>query len=69
MKLFGIKYVFYSNEFGEITKEKVDTMELLHDSLALRIYKKTRNLASELKNHRSGSPNSKTKLEPNSGPT
>lgn len=39
MKLFGVKYVFYSNEFGEITKEKVDCMELLHDSLALRIYR------------------------------
>jgi hypothetical protein len=39
MKLFGIKYVFYSNELGEITKEKVDCMEMLHDSLALRIYK------------------------------
>lgn len=39
MKLFGIKYVFYSNEFGKITKEKVDCMESLHESLALRIYR------------------------------
>jgi hypothetical protein len=40
MKLFGVKYVFYSNETGEITKEKVDTMESLHESLAVRIYYK-----------------------------
>lgn len=39
MKLFGVKYVFYSNELGEITKEKVDCMESLHESLALRIYR------------------------------
>ena len=66
MKLFGVKYVFYSNETGEITKEKVDTMELLHESLAFKIYKKSRILASELKKN---SSISKSKTLLNSEPT
>ena len=55
MKLFGVKYVFYSNESGEITKEKVDCMEMLHESLALRIYK-TKQLNKNTPKSRSNSP-------------
>lgn len=68
MKLFGIKYVFYSNEFGEITKEKVDTMELLHDSLAFKIYMKSKTQVSELKKKSLIAPDKKSKSLLNPGP-
>lgn len=53
MKLFGVKYVFYSNETGEITKEKVDTMESLHESLAVRIYHNNKKISDSKKSPRS----------------
>lgn len=55
MKLFGVKYVFYSNEMGEITKEKVDTMESLHESLAFKIYRNNKKISDSKKSPRSRS--------------
>lgn len=36
--MFGVKWVYYSTENGNIKKEKVDVMEKLHDSIAVRAY-------------------------------
>jgi len=63
MKLFGVKYVFYSNETGEITKEKVDIMESLHESLAVRIYRENKKINDTKKSPRR-CPKGSTSLDP-----
>jgi hypothetical protein len=40
MRLYGIKNVYYSDENGEIVKEKITDIEVEHDSIAHRNYKK-----------------------------
>ena len=40
MKLYGIKSVYYSDEKGDILKEKINQIEVEHNSLGHRNYKK-----------------------------
>lgn len=40
MKLYGIKSVYYSDEKGDILKEKISQIEVEHNSLGHRNYKK-----------------------------
>lgn len=38
MRLFDVKWVYYSNSEGGISKEKVKDMPMLHDCIAIRSY-------------------------------
>lgn len=40
MKLFGVKTVYYSDENGDIIKEKINQIEVEHSSIAHRRYLK-----------------------------
>lgn len=40
MKLFGVKSVYYSDENGDIIKEKINQIEVEHQSIGHRKYMK-----------------------------
>lgn len=40
LKLFGIKSIYYSDEHGEIVKEKINDIEVSHNSIGHRKYLK-----------------------------
>lgn len=44
MKAFGVKWVYYSSETGDMVKERISTMTTYHDSLSIKIYKEKKKL-------------------------